>query len=106
MSTMLNLDDFKTDRTVVIAGKARRVRAMNVGEFIDGDEFDSKFEAADPIKKIGLLVEQIISFVSDTTVDELRTLEVGQLGVLLNYIRGLDVGKPASAEGNSESPKS
>ncbi len=107
MTQMLNLDDFKVERTVVIAGKERTVRAMTVGEFLNADEFDAKFKAANPVEQIGLLVEQIVGFVSDTTQEELRKLEVGQLAVLLNYVRGMEVPDPAAkdAEGNGASPK-
>lgn len=104
MSKMLNLDEFKVERTFVLGGKSRTVRAMTVGEFIAGDEFDAKFKAAGPTEQIGLLVDQILGMVSDTTREELEKLEVGQLSVLLNYVRGMEV--PDAPEGKKATPKS
>lgn len=103
MSKILNLDELKIERTIILGGKERKVRSMTVEEFINADEFEEKFKAADGNQdKIRMLVQKVCDFIDDTAVEELMVMELGQLLALLAFIRGDDLGdeKPAEDAGN------
>lgn len=108
---ILNLDDLVIDREVIMAGKKRKLNSMTVEQFIKSEGLDKRIEGASQGEQINILVEQIVEFMENTTVEELRKLTVVQLFALLAFIRGSDAEgapkvKEAAGEGNEQTPKS
>jgi hypothetical protein len=90
MAQVLNLDTLKTTRGVIINGKERAVSSMTVHQFLTADDFEAKLKEAGNREKVGLLIDQILEFIADTTREELEALDLSQLTALLAFIRGDD----------------
>lgn len=104
MSTnILNLDDLRVTKTIVLNKKERELRSMTVGEFIDASDFEEKVRQADGPEQVKLLIDRVVDFIADTEKDELMGLSLEQLFALLAFIRGTDM-EEEEASGD-ESPK-
>jgi hypothetical protein len=66
--TILNLDEFRVSRSVVIGGRERILKNMTVEQFLQAGDIERK----------------------DTPREEILGLDLGQLLVLLAFIRGID----------------
>ena len=101
---ILNLDELVIEKTVVLNGKKRRLSSMTVQQFIESAGIDEKLKEADEKGRMLILVEQIVQFMADTTVEELTALQMPQLFALLAFVRGTDAGldaaKAQAQEGN------
>lgn len=107
MSKILNLDNIRPDRTVIINAKERKVRSMTVKQFLEAEEWEGKFKEAEGTERFNLLVDKLLTHMDDTTRDDLLSLELPQLYALLNFIRGTDQGEFAGQdEGNAPAPTS
>lgn len=89
--TILNLDEFRVSRSVVIGGRERILKNMTVEQFLQAGDVERKLEEAGSERaQIPILVDLIAGHLDDTPRDEILGLELGQLLVLLAFIRGID----------------
>lgn len=90
--TVLNLDEFRVTRTVVINGKERVLKNMTVEQFMAADDIEKKLASAEtPKDQAKILVEVISEFLEDTPISDIMKLDMGQLLILLAFIRGSDI---------------
>lgn len=85
---MLNLDDFVTEKFIMLYGKERRVKAMTVSQFISVSKLEETIEEEDSASQMKLLIDRILEFLDDTTEEDLQKMEIDQLMALLAFIRG------------------
>lgn len=99
--TILNLDEFRVSRSVVIGGRERILKNMTVEQFLQAGDVERKLEEAGSERaQIPILVDLIAGHLDDTPREEILGLELGQLLALLAFIRGID---PAGAGRAGES---
>lgn len=100
--TVLNLDEFRVTRSVIINGVERTLKNMTVEQFIEADDIEKKLASAEtPRDQAKILVEVISEYLEDTPAADIMKLDVGQLLILLAFIRGSDISdkiKGAAAE--------
>lgn len=98
---LINLDNLRTVRTVILNGVERKLRTMKVKEFINGGQWDERLENEKrPGARAQIICEMILPFMSNTELDELLDLEIDVLAHLMNFIRGTD-----DIEGRAEKVK-
>lgn len=89
--TILNLDEFRISRSVVIGGRERILKNMTVEQFLQAGDIERKLEEAGSERaQIPILVDVIAGHLEDTPREEILDLDLGQLLVLLAFIRGID----------------
>lgn len=89
--TILNLDEFRVSRSVVIGGRERILKNMTVEQFLQAGDIERKLEEAGSERaQIPILVDVIAGHLDDTPREEILGLDLGQLLVLLAFIRGID----------------
>lgn len=97
MTKVLNLDEFQTEKKLVLKGKEHAVRSMTVEEFIAGDDWDERFKKADGKGQVEMLIDMLLRYIPTCNRADLVGLEVGKLSVLVNFVRGLDAAADAAA---------
>ncbi|CAO3405264.1 hypothetical protein [Azospirillum palustre] len=89
--TILNLDEFRVSRSVVIGGRERILKNMTVEQFLQAGDIERKLEEAGSERaQIPILVDVIAGHLEGTPREEILGLDLGQLLVLLAFIRGID----------------
>lgn len=98
---ILNLDDYRVTRSVIINGKERVVRNMTVEQFIAAADIEKRLAATSSEREqIPILVEVVAQYVEGVERGEVMNLDIAQLLVLLAFVRGADVA-PNTASGNA-----
>lgn len=90
--TVLNLDEFRVTRTVIINGKERVLKNMTVEQFIAAEDIEKKLaEAGGERAQVPILIDMIVDYLEDTPRADITGLDMGQLLILLAFIRGSDI---------------
>lgn len=97
MAKILNLDEFKNEKTLIHGGKEFVVRAMTTREFVDSGDFDEKMKKEGPVGQVNLLLDLLPKYVTGISREELLAMELSQLLILFHFVRGMDP-QPATRE--------
>lgn len=100
--TILNLDELRVSRNVVIGGRTRVLKNMTVEQFLQAGDVERKLEEADSERaRIPILVDLIAGHLDDTPREEILGLDLEQLLALLAFIRGTEPAGRESRPGES-----
>ena len=97
MANILNLDAVKPERTIILRAVEWKVRSMTVRQFIEETDWEVKFKESSPVQQVQILVDQIAKQIPECPKEYLLDLDLEQLRMLMNFIRGDDL-KEAAAE--------
>ncbi|WP_042445190.1 hypothetical protein [Azospirillum sp. B510] len=88
--TLLNLDEFRVSRSVVIGGRERILKNMTVEQFLQAGDIERKLEEAGSERaQIPILIDLIAGHLEDTPREDILGLDLAQLMILLAFIRGI-----------------